>query len=501
MKKLLILGGALCLPFFAACSPNAKSDAAAIVPADNERPNILWIVAEDVSPWMSMWNDNIAKTPTFDKMAEEGVTFMQVFSPNPICSPTRSALMTGRWPTSDGVHNHRSSRDEKGRDAVYLPEGHMTLPELFKSNGYETFNIGKDDYNFVYNRPDLYTAASEGVPGHIGGLNGAEFDWTQLAKSDKPFFGQIQLRGGKTRGKGKHKIDKANVVMPPYYPDVPSVREVVENHYISIVNTDIEVAKILKKLDATGEADNTAVFFISDHGMGGLRHKQFIYDGGVHVPVIAKWPEGKEVLQRFGKKRDDMMSLIDISAGTLELAGIEVPEYFEAKSIFSEDMKPRSYVPLSRDRADFTFDQMRGVRTTDFKYIRHKYPDTAYFLPGYRDKLKVTKDMKRLYKEGKLTPEQSVLMAPTRPPEELFDLKNDPHEVNNLATDPKYAAKLAELSGILDDWIKETGDKGQVEESEAVVAAMVARWQKKCTDPRCLAYVKKYGMEDAVNGK
>ena len=500
MKKLLLLGSFLSLPALVACSE-------ATVPTSAERPNILWIVAEDVSPWMSMWGDNIAKTPTFDKMADEGVTLMQVYSPNPICSPTRSALMTGRWPTSDGVHNHRRSRDSKGRDAINLPKGNLTLPEIFQANGYETFNIGKDDYNFVYDRRELYSAGPDGVPGHIGELQGPDFNWVELAKSDKPFFGQIQLRGGKTRGKGNHKIDKKSVVVPPYYPDIPSVREKVENHYVSIVNTDKEVAKILKKLEETGEADNTAVFFISDHGMGGLRHKQFIYDGGIHVPIIVKWPDGTDTIQHFGKKREDMMSLIDLSAGALELANIKVPEYFEAKPIFSKKMKARSYVPLSRDRADYTFDQMRGVRTTDFKYIRHKFPDTAYLLPSYRDNLQVTKDLRRLYAEGKLTPEQSVLMAPTRPEEELFDLKKDPHEINNLAKDPKYAKKLAELSKILDDWIAETGDMGQLEETETEIAAVVARWQEDCTDPRCVAYVEKHGMEDVagaagvVNGK
>lgn len=489
-KSLMIGTAALAL---AGCS--GMQDTTLSNSEKSEPPNVLWIVVEDVSPWMSAYGDNTVATPALDKMAADGVTLLNIFSPNPICSPTRSALMTGKFPTTNGVHNHRRSRDSKGRDAINIPEGELTLPEIFQENGYATFNMGKDDYNFVYDRRELFSEGPDGIEGHIGEWKGPAFDWTELAKG-KPFFGQIQLKGGKHRKLDGIDVDETKATLPPYYPDTKTQRKKFYDHYKTIVKTDDEVAGILKQLEATGEADNTAVFFISDHGMGMLRHKQFIYDGGVHVPIFITFPKGKELIRQNGARREELMSLIDLSAAALEVADISVPDYFEARAIFGKNIDERKYVPLSRDRADYTFDHMRGIRTHDYSYIRHKFPDTPYLLPSYRDQQAATVEYKRLYKEGKLTPAQSVLMAPTRPAEELFDIKLDPHEINNLAKDPKYASVLKDMRNTLDTWIVESGDMGQVEETKTEIAAVVARWQEACVDWRCTDYVAKYGMEE-----
>lgn len=488
--KSLLIGTALL--GLVACSAETGSDTAS---TNAKPPNVLWIVAEDVSPWMAAYGDNTVKTPTFDKMAEDGVTLMNIFAPNPICSPTRSALMTGRFPTTTGVHNHRRSRDTKGRDAINLPAEEPTLPEIFQQNGYATFNIGKDDYNFVYDRRALFSEGPDGIEGHIGEWKGPDFDWTKLAKG-KPFFGQIQLKGGKHRKLAEFDVDETKATLPPYYPDTKAQRKKFYDHYRTIMKTDQEVAGILEKLEATGEADNTAVFFISDHGMGMLRHKQFIYDGGVHVPIFITYPKGKDFIRQNGAKRQELMSQIDLSAAALEVANIPVPDFFEARAIFDKDAQERDFVPLSRDRADYTFEHMRGIRTHDFKYIRHKYPNNPYMMPSYRDEQAATKEYRALYEAGKLTPEQAVLMAPRRPAEELFNIKDDPHEINNLASNPKYAAKLKVMRTKLDGWIEESGDMGQVEETDTEVAAVVARWGELCTDKRCVDYVAKYGPEE-----
>ena len=475
----------------AGCSPGSVEEVAAV----QDPPNILWIVPEDTSPWIAAYGDSTVATPTLDAMADEGVTFLKAFAANPICSPIRSALMTGRYPTSTGVHNHRRSRDVKGRDAIYLPEGHLTLPEIFRAHGYETFNIGKDDYNFVYDRSDLYSAG-EGEPGHIGELKGVPFNWTELAKGG-PFFGQIQLRGGKVRGLDDIPVDSESIELPPYYPDSPSFRKQWADHYRTIINTDNEVAEILAQLEASGEADNTAVFFISDHGMMMLRHKQFVYDGGVHVPIIVTYPKGVDTIRHHGARREQLITTIDLSAASLELAGIPIPDYFEGRALFGESIEARDFVPLSRDRADFTFDQIRGVRTDRFKYIRNKYPDVPYMQSSYRDSWTATKDWFAMKESGELTEAQSLFVADTRPAEELYDLEVDPHEVNNLADDPEYADVLAGLSATLDAWIDEYGDKGQVEETETEIAAVVARWGEMCVDRRCVEYREKHGEEEA----
>ncbi len=486
MRSLIALA-LMCLPLQAASAEEAKKE--------DTRPNILWIIPEDVSPWMAPYGDTTVKTPTIDKMANEGVTFLKAFANVPICSPVRSSLMTGRWAVSTGVHNHRRSRDSKGRDAIYLEEGTKALPSIFMENGYETFNIGKDDYNFVYNRRDLYSAGPDEVEGHIGDKDGPDFAWEKLAEG-KPFFGQIQLRGGKSHGKVDVELDSSKIPMPPYYPDTKLFRERWEDHYRSIVDTDAELAEIFAKLEATGEAENTAVFFISDHGFPMLRHKQFLYDGGVHVPVFVWYPKGTKEIQKYGSRRNELISTIDLSAAALELAGIEIPEYFDGRSLFGDAIEPRQYVPLSRDRGDFTFDQIRAVRTDKYKYIRNKYPDVPYMQPSYRDGWPVTKEYFQLKKEGKLTPEQALFIADTRPAEELYDLDADPHEVKNLADDPAYASVLARMSSTLDGWILMSGDKGQVEETETEIAAVVARWGDKCVDRRCVEYRAKHGDEE-----
>lgn len=492
LKSILFITTAI---LFSGCAE--KTTVQPSVVKETEPPNILWIMVEDVSPWLSAYGDDTVETPSLDKMAQEGVTLMKVFSPNPICSPTRSALMTGKFPTTTGVHNHRRSRDSKGRDAIHLPQGEFTLPEIFQQNGYATFNMGKDDYNFVYDRRTLFSEGPDGVEGHIGELIGPDFDWTELAQG-KPFFGQIQLKGGKHRKINDIEINESKATLPPYYPDTPTQRKKFYDHYRTIIKTDREVAKIFEQLEATGEADNTAVFFISDHGMGMLRHKQFIYDGGMHVPIFISHPRGKEFIRAKGSKREELMSLIDLSAAALEIANIPVPEYFEARPIFSATAETRNFVPLSRDRADYTFDHMRGIRTIDYSYIQHKFPNTPYLLPSYRDGQPATIEYRKLYNEGKLTPAQSVLMAPSRPAEELFNVKADPHQINNLATDPKYTDVLEEMRKTLGTWIIESGDMGQVEETTTEIAAVVARWGDLCVDPRCVAYVAKYGKEEAA---
>lgn len=468
------------------------------VAGEAKRPNILWLLAEDVSPWMMAYGDDRVATPNLDRVSEQGVVMLRAFAAAPICSPSRSALMTGRYPTSDGVSNHRSSRDEQGRDWVYLPADHKTLPEIFRQYGYDTFNIGKDDYNFVYDRRALFSKGPDGVPGHIGALNGPDFDWTQLGR-DKPFFGQIQLDGGKTRRKPADPFDPALVEMPSYYPDAPVARQFMASHYDAIRIFDEEVGEILDRLEKAGLAENTIVFAFADHGMMALRHKQFVYDGGTHVPVfIGGGSAFGEKLKRYGTRRDELINLIDLAAASLDVAGLPVPEYFESESFFARDYEPRQFVVSSRDRGDFTFDRIRSIRSRDFRYIRNYFPDVPYMQAQYRSRWPLTREWQKLADEGKLTATQALFMAPTRPPVELYDLRNDPDQVVNLADDPSYAPMRDMLAASLDQWIARTGDKGLIEESEDAIAALVDRWGNQCVDKRCQEYRESHAGEQAT---
>lgn len=482
-----------CMFFLAACA-GAGAGGSIQEPKTQQQPNILWIVAEDVSPWVPAFGDNTVATPNMQRLAQEGVVFTKAFAPNPICSPTRSALMLGKYPTTAGVHHHRLSRDGKGRDAVHLPKGELTLPELFQEAGYNTFNIGKDDYNFVYNRRDMYNKGPDGVEGHIGELMGPSFDWTAIAK-DGPFFGQIQIDGGKSAKKSPVSIDPDTVKLPPYYPDTALFRKSWARHYENIATMDKEVGQILQKLDSAGLSENTIVFVFADHGMLLLRHKQFLYDGGLQVPVYVSYPKNQKAVRIHGERRDDLISLIDLSAASLDLAGIEVPDYFEGQALFAQDHLPRGYIAASRDRADYTFDRIRAIRTQNFKYIRNYLPHVPYLQPQYRDRWPLTKEYKALGKAGKLTAAQMLFLADKRPTEELYDLRVDPHEIHNLAGNTGSETDLARLSGLMDLWIESSGDKGLDEETTEAIGAVVARWGKRCVDPRCNAYRAKYGVE------
>lgn len=458
-----------------------------------KRPNILWLVPEDTSPWMPAWGDTSVATPNLDRLAETGVVLLQAHATNPICSPSRSSLMTGRNPTSDGVSNHRMSRDELQRDWVRLPQGHKTLPEIFRANGYDTFNIGKDDYNFVYDRKVLYSQGPDGKRGHLGQLVGPAFDWATLGR-EKPFFGQIQLAGGKSKEVLLDPFDPAKVKLPAYYPDTPAFRREYATHYDTIRILDREVGEIMRRLAEAGLAENTIVFVLADHGMVSLRHKQFVYDGGTHVPVFIGSPQAwRGVLERYGKRRDDLVSLIDLSATSLDLAGLTVPDYFEGQSVVSPLYNPRSFVVSSRDRADFTFDRIRSVRSDKFRYIRNYFPKVPYMQPQYRSNWPAAKEWREQAEKGALTPAQAAFLAATRPPEEIYDLEADPDQVINLATDPRYSAVKQLHSAILDQWLAETGDLGLIEDTDQVIGAVIAQWGDECVDPRCVAYRERYG--------
>ncbi len=452
-----------------------------------KRPNILWVVAEDMNPWLSCYGDKILKTPTFDKMAGGGVRFDRAYVPAPVCSACRSGIITGTMQTTLGVHNHRSSRsnawkpEHKELGMIHLPDGVKTLPELFQKAGYETFNQGKTDYNFVYDNADLYSVK----------------DWKEAVDKGRPWFGQIQVKGGKN-GKvsleNKTPVDPTDVTIPPYYPDTPEFREAYADHYANILGTDQTLKEILGKLKTDGLLENTVVFFFSDHGAPPLlRHKQFCYEGGIRVPLLADWRGNPSALRKNGSVRDDLVSGLDIAVSSLALAGIDIPGHMEGRDLFAPDHEKREFVISARDRCDFTIERIRAVTTKRFKYLRNFLTDRPYLQPQYRDGSVLMIIWKRLYAEGKLTPEAAAFVDEERPAEEFYDLENDPHEIRNLVGDPKFADELNRHRKILKEWIEETGDKGRQTESTEGLLQVMYRWGDRCVNPEYEAVRKKYG--------
>jgi arylsulfatase A-like enzyme len=415
-----------------------------------------------MSPHWSCYGNGGIQTPNIDLLADEGALFQNAFVTGPVCSPSRSAMITGMYQTTIGAHHHRSSWPGS---KIHLPEHIKLLPEYFKQHGYYTVNggpkttvyhpelghkhkkLGKTDYNFVWN-PAVYDGS----------------DWKDR-RPGQAFFAQIQLRGGKHRGaKVPNPVDPAKVKLPPYYPDHPVIREDWARYLNSVIHLDIQVGKILRRLEDERIADDTIVSLWTDHGISHARGKQFLYDEGIRVPLIMRWPG----VIKPGTVRDDLVSHIDIAATSLYMARIPIPGYMQGQPLFGPAYRPRDYIVSARDRCDETLDCIRCVRTKRYKHIRNFYPSRPHLQPNrYKDGKEITKTMRQLFAEGKLNSVQAPVLMPTRPAEELYDLKKDPQEINNLAGSVVGQCMLNRtLRPMLVKWMRRTGDLGLIPETE-----------------------------------
>ncbi|MBX6312153.1 MAG: sulfatase [Isosphaeraceae bacterium] len=457
VRKLAVLLG-----LAAAALGPLRGAAADEPPAQADRPNILWIIGEDMGPELGCYGYPLVRTPNLDRLASQGARFTRAFTTAPVCSPSRSALITGMYQTTIGAHNHRGHRN----DGYKLPDGVEPITAYFRRAGYFTANVttpapglkvpGKTDFNF--NAGKVFDGT----------------DWSQR-RPGQPFYAQVNFtephRGPawpSARRQLKELVDPAKVELPPYYPDDPIVRDDWANYLDAINLLDEKVGKVLKRLEDEGLTENTVVFFLGDNGQCHVRGKQFLYDGGIHIPLLVRWPGRIPP----GTVRDDLISAIDISATSLKLAGIDPPKHMQGRVFLGPNADPpRTMIFAARDRCDETVDRIRCVRTARYKYIRNFYPDRPYTQPNkYKEtQYPALAVMKRLYAEGKLTPEQALFMQPRRPAEELYDLESDPHEVHNLAGSAEHAAVLAKLRKALDDWMVETNDQGAIPEDPAAI--------------------------------
>ncbi len=423
----------------------------------DDRPNVLWIIVEDMSTPFGCYGEKDITTPNVDRLAADGVRFTSAFVTAPVCSAARSALITGMYQTSIGAHHHRSGR---GAAKIHLPKHVKLVPRLFKEAGYWTCNLskarmarsakarnrrarglGKTDYNFVWDKESTYDGN----------------DWTERGE-EQPFFAQIQLRGGKGRTeRSPRPVDWQKVTLPPYYPRDPVILKDWAHYLNAAINTDEEVGRIVKRLKDEGIYDNTYIFFITDHGISHARGKQFLYEEGIRIPFVVTGPG----IQR-GTVRDDLIIHIDMAATSLALAGIAVPDYMESRDILAKDYVKRQWIVSARDRCDETVERLRCVRTDRYKYIRNGFPERPYLQPNrYKDNKPIIQAMRRLHREGKLNSDQALIMRTQRPEEELYDLESDPYELRNLAGAGEHEKLLAGLRRKLDHWIEKTGDQGQ----------------------------------------
>lgn len=460
---------------------------------DLNKINILWVYLEDTAPLMGAYGETLIETPNIDKLAENGVLYTNAFMPSPVCSASRSTIITGVMATSLGLHNHHSSRTPESE--IKLPKEFKTIPEIFKKSGYFTFNNGKDDYNFSYNRLNLYSQEYKVHP--LYGKSGLSIDFSELTER-QPFFGQIQLSGGKEIFKKKFlsnissPVDRSSIKLPPYLPNDPVLIEEYAKHYDAIQITDQKVGEIIKELKENKILDNTIVFFFSDHGMRITRNKQFLYEGGLNVPlIIADFTNQHNSILK-GTSNGELISGLDIGTSSLAIAEIKIPDYMEGRNLLSDPA--RKYVISTRDRCDFTIDRIRSVRSKNFRYIKNFMTDRAYTQPTYMDVngVEFVKTMKKLKEQGKLNSVQERFLSDFRPSEELYDIVNDPFELKNLASEKEYELTLKEHSKVLEDWILKTDDKGQYPENEENLKFMLEIWGDHVVNPEYEVLKNKY---------
>ncbi len=413
------------------------------------QPNVLWIYGEDLSPDLACYGTPAVATPNIDRLAGEGTLFKNAFVTCPVCSPSRSALITGTYQTHFDAHNHRSNRDKPLRSDMKL------ITDCFREAGYFTSNSpgppynrrGKTDFNFHRENP------FDGI------------DWSERDEG-QPFYAQINIPDTHRVFKPfpDRPINPDDVELPSYYPDHPLTRKDWALYLESIQILDRKVGKILDRLDEEGLTDNTIVFFISDHGRAHIRCKQFLYDGGIRIPLIVRYPGNVDA----GVVSDELVSGVDFMPTSLSLTGIDIPNYVQGQIFLGSEATSRDAIYAARDRCDGTDDRIRCIRTKQYKLIRNYHPELPYMqFNGYKKLQYPLWTLIRILSEkGELTEAQQHFLKQTRPDKELYDLQNDPYEVNNLAKNNSFNDVRIDLSNKLDEWIAATGDMGETPESE-----------------------------------
>ncbi len=439
----------------------------------SERPNILWISTEDIGLHLGCYGDPHAITPTLDALAAQGVRYTNAFTTAGVCAPNRSGIITGVHSTTLGTHHMRSGGEGvRVSHKPELPEQITCFPELLRRAGYYCTNNSKEDYQFP-------------APKSVWDESSDKAHWRNRADKDQPFFAVFNFKGtheGSVNRSGQRherlvrkltndqRQDPADMEPPPYHPDTPAVRKEWAEYYELITGLDYWVADILAQLEKDGLAENTIIFFWSDHGQGMPRCKRWIYDSGVHVPLIVYAPEQWRTpdMPEPGTVTDRLVSSLDLGPTVLRLAGIAPPDFMQGKAFLGEGAPPpREYVYAARDRMDERYDTIRMVRGKRFKYIRNYRPFLPYDQYMNSAEKSVTKqELHRLAAEGTLPPGCDWVVQDEKPVEELYDTEADPHEIHNLANDPAHADTLAHMRRVHEQWILETNDLGLIPEPE-----------------------------------
>jgi len=456
MSRIFFLHLFIVMMALAAISPTSVQSA-----DTSDRPNILWVTCEDISPNLGCYGDTQVITPNLDRLAARSVRYTQAFAPTGVCATARSSLITGMYASSIGSQHMRCK--------TTLPNSIRPFTTYLRRAGYFCTNQSKQDYNFK-------TPADAWDVG-----KGAKAHWKHR-KPGQPFFAVFNFMDtheSRIRGRTGHHIQltakerhqPAHTTPPPYLPDTPLIRKDWARYLDLITMMDKgEIPNRLAELAQAGVANNTIVFFFSDHGVGLPRAKQFIYDAGMQVPLIIYFPPKWRYLapDKPGSKINRLVSFVDFGPTVLSLAGVPIPKHMQGKPFLGpQAIAPRKYVYGIRDRMDERYDMSRTVRDDHYKYHRHYLPFVPHFpWLTYMEKLNTSKELRRLQAAGQLTDGPAFFMADTKPVEELYDICVDPNELHNIADQPKYRDVLLRMRRAHLAWVRETVDTGLLPEQE-----------------------------------
>ncbi|MFL2599785.1 MAG: sulfatase [Flavobacteriaceae bacterium] len=408
----------------------------------DERPNIIWLVSEDNSiHFMDLYSKDGAKMPNISSLAKKGVVFNNAFSNAPVCSVARSTIITGVYGPTIGTQYHRKAYP------VNLPKYIKPLPLYLRDAGYYTTNNNKEDYNFKKENEIWDESSSKAT--------------YKNRKVNQPFF-HVQNFGDTHEGRlhfdeeyFKKEIENFNIENTPtfpYHPDTPIfrfTRELLYKHHMSL---DSKIGEFIKDLEKQGLMENTIIFYYGDHGGVLPRSKGYLYESGLNIPMVVYVPKKWKNLSPFhiGTKTSAFIDFLDLVPTVLSLAGIEIPNYldgtpFLGKKIKKESIEQQNITFGYADRFDEKYDLVRSVRKGKYKYIRNFQPFNVDGLYNfYRYKMLAYKEWYNLFVEGKLNKYQAKFFLPKQP-EELYDVKKDPHEINNLAKKTNFKNELIEL--------------------------------------------------------
>jgi uncharacterized sulfatase len=362
------------------------------------------------------------------------------------------------------------------RSDVKLPDAVECFTEYLRAAGYYCSNNYKQDYNFK--APTAWDDSSKmahwrhrkaGQP-FFSVFNSITTHQSQIDGPDPRFFAKYS---GNLKPEQRH--DPAKAKLPPFYPDTPVVRETWARYYDLITLMDGEVGHILEELDHDGLADDTIVFFFSDHGFGMPRFKRTLYDSGLRVPLIVRFPEKYRHLApaRPGQRIHDLLSFVDFAPTVLSLAGLPAPKHMQGRVFLGPKTgEPRRHVFGANSRVDEAYELSRCVRDKRYKYIRNYMPHLPYAqVSAWPDQARIAKELRRLALKGELRGPQAIFARHTKPREELYDTRTDPHEIRNLADSPRHRDILERMRRLHRRWVADTLDLGFLPEAEMQIRA------------------------------